>query len=323
METRTLGKTKLNVSRVCCGTMTFGAQAGEATAIEMIGTCLDHGINFFDTANVYNQGASETILGKALKGRRDRIVLASKVGGKMGPVPDQSGLSREAIRRGVEDSLRRLQSDFLDLCYLHWPDYTVPVGESLDAMAQLVREGKVRHIGASNYASWQICRMIGLAETKGLPPIGVTQPMFNLLTRGIEQELLPMCREFGVATVVYNPLAGGLLTGKQEFEAPLPGTRFDLMKNYVDRYWHEANFTALQELASIARDANRSLVSLALNWLLHHSPVDCLVLGASRLAQLQENLRAIEEDGALSAEAVAACDLVWARLRGPSPKYNR
>jgi aryl-alcohol dehydrogenase-like predicted oxidoreductase len=161
-----------------------------------------------------------------------------------------------------------------------------------------------------------------IAAQEGLPAVTVTQPMFNLLSRGIEQELLPMCREFGVATVIYNPLAGGLLTGKQNFAAPLPGTRFDLIKGYVDRYWHEANFTAVQDLTAIARDAGRSLVSLALNWVLHHSPVDGMILGASKLFHLQENLHAIEE-GPLPAEAVAACDRVWARLRGPSPKYNR
>lgn len=322
METRLLAKTNLRVSRVCCGTMTFGAQTDEATAIEMVSTCLDRGINFFDTANAYNAGGSETILGKALKGRRDRVVLASKVAAKMGAGPDESGLSRAAIRRAVEDSLRRLQTDYLDLYYLHWPDDSVPVEESLDAMAQLVREGKVRRLGASNYASWQVCRMLSLAEQKSLPPISVTQPMFNLLARGIEQEFLPMCREFGIGTVVYNPLAGGLLTGKQRFEAPLPGTRFDLMKGYVDRYWHEANFDALQELSAIAHDADRSLVSLALNWVLHHTPVDCIILGASKREHLDENLCAIEQ-GPLPAEAVAACDRVWGRLRGPSPKYNR
>jgi aryl-alcohol dehydrogenase-like predicted oxidoreductase len=177
-------------------------------------------------------------------------------------------------------------------------------------------------VGASNYASWQVCRMIWLADKAGQPKVGVTQPMYNLLARGIEQEFLPVCREFGIGTVVYNPLAGGLLTGKQKFEAPLPGTRFDLMKAYVDRYWHEANFSALQELDRIAQAANRSLVSLALNWILHHTPADCFVLGASKPAQLDENLRAIEE-GALPAETVSACDRVWERLRGPSPKYNR
>ena len=322
METRKLGKTDLVVSRACCGTMTFGGQADAKTSLEMVNLCLDHGINFFDTANVYNAGAAETILGKAMQGRRDRFVVATKVAGKMGDAADQSGLSRAAIRRAIEDSLRRLRTDYVDLYYLHWPDYTVPLEESLEACGELVRRGAVRHLAVSNYASWQVCRLLWLADQKTLPPVTATQPMFNLLARGIETELLPMTREFGLATIVYNPLAGGLLTGKQTFEAPLPGTRFDLMKTYLDRYWHEANFTAVQELNAIARAANRSLVSLALNWVLHHSPVDCAILGASKLAHLQENLAALAE-GALPVEAVAACDRVWERLRGPAPRYNR
>lgn len=322
METRTLNHTGLTVSRVCLGTMTFGAQTDEATAQEMVNACLDAGVNFFDTANVYNQGASETILGRALKGRRDRVVLASKVAGKMGPAADQAGLSRAAILRAADESLQRLQTDYLDLYYLHWPDYSVPFEESLGAMQELVKAGKVRHVAASNFASWQIVQLRWLAEKKQLPAIGVTQPMFNLLARGIEQEFLPMCREFGVATVVYNPLAGGLLTGKQQFAAPLPGTRFDNNQAYLDRYWHEANFEAVQALTKIAAEAKRSLVSLALNWVLHHSAADCVILGASKLAHLRENLAAAGE-GPLSPETVAACDRVWGRLRGPSPKYNR
>lgn len=322
METRTLNRTGMTVSRICCGTMTFGAQTDEATALTMVNHCLERGITFFDTANIYNGGTSETILGKALKGRRDKVVLASKCAAKMGPEPDQAGLSRAAIRRAIDDSLRRLQTDYLDLYYLHWPDYAVPLEESLGAMGELVREGKVRHVGASNFASWQICRMLWLAETKNLPEVGVTQPMFNLLARGIEPELLPMCREFGLGTVVYNPLAGGLLTGKQSFEAPIAGTRFDKNQAYLDRYWHEQNFAAVQELSAVAREAKRSLVSLALNWALHHTGIDCVIVGASRMGHLEENLRAAEE-GALPPEAVATCDRVWARLRGPSPKYNR
>jgi aryl-alcohol dehydrogenase-like predicted oxidoreductase len=322
METRTLGKTNLRVSRVCLGTMTFGAQTDEATALTMVNLCFDRGINFFDTANIYAAGASETILGRALKGRRDRVVLASKVAAKMGAGPDQAGLSRAAIMRAVDESLQRLQTDYLDLYYLHWPDYAVPADETLEAMGRLVSDGKVRHVGVSNFAAWQIVRLLWLAERKNLPAVSVTQPMFNLLARGIEPELLPMCREFGIGTVVYNPLAGGILTGKQTFEAPLPGTRFDQNQAYLDRYWHEQNFSAVQELSAAARDAGRSLVSLALNWVLHHSAVDCAIVGASRLAHLEENLRAAGE-GALPPEAVAACDRVWARLRGPSPKYNR
>lgn len=302
--------------------MTFGGQTDETEAARIVDHCLDSGVNFFDTANIYNKGASETILGRVLRGRRSSVVLASKVRGKMGDGPNESGLSRVAIMRAVDDTLRRLGTDYLDLYYLHQPDYDVPLEESLDAIDRLVRLGKVRWPASSNYASWQVCRMLWLAETHSYKPASVTQPMYNLIARGIEQEYLPMAKEFGVSTVVYNPLAGGLLTGKQRREAPIPGTRFDNNQLYLDRYWHPAYFDAVDRLGAVAASAGRSLVSLALNWLLHHSPADCLILGASRLDQMAENLRAAGE-GPLPEDVGAACDKVWADLRGITPKYNR
>jgi 1-deoxyxylulose-5-phosphate synthase len=302
--------------------MTFGSQVDESQAIRIVDRCLDLGVNFFDTANVYNQGASEVIVGKALKGRRDKLVLASKVRGKMGDASDQNGLSRAAIERGIEDSLRRLQTSYLDLYYLHQPDYAVPIDESLEAMERLVKQGKVRYPASSNYSGWQVCQMQWIAAKNGYKPATVTQPMYNLLARGIEQEYLPMCKEFGVSTVVYNPLAGGMLTGKQKRDAPLPGTRFDGNQMYLGRYWNEQDFDAVAALLDIARAAGRSPVSLALNWLLHHTATDCVILGASKLEQLEENLKAME-DGPLSADTVSACDQVWSKIRGVSPQYNR
>lgn len=319
MERRKLNGTDLEVSRICMGTMTFGGQADESAAGAMVDCCLERGIDFFDTANVYTQGRSEEILGRLLKGRRDRVVLASKVGLQ---TRGGSGLARAAIVEWIEKSLRRLQTDYLDIYYMHAPDYQTPIEESLEAMAQLVRQGKVRYVGASNYASWQICRMLWLADRSDLPAVRIAQPMYNLLARGVEPEFLPMCREFGVSTVVYNPLAGGMLTGKHKGGEPETNTRFELMANYQDRYWHDTNFAAVQELAEIAGKANRSLIGLALGWLLHHTGTDCLILGASRLEQLRENLELIEA-GRLDEETVAACDRVWARLRGVSAQYNR
>jgi aryl-alcohol dehydrogenase-like predicted oxidoreductase len=299
--------------------MTFGGQAGESASAEMVDWCLDAGINFFDTANAYNKGRSEEILGQALKGRRGRVILASKV--RMGEAGEQ-GLSRAAMLRAIEGSLRRLQTDYLDIYYLHAPDYEVPLEETLETMEQLVREGKVRYPASSNYAGWQVCHMLWLAEEHGYKPALITQPMYNLLARGIEQEYLPMSKQFGVSTVVYNPLAGGLLTGKQPREAPLAGTRFDKNDLYMGRYWNPAYFDAIDRLSVIAGQAGRSMVSLALNWILHHSPADCIILGASRLEQLQANVAASAE-GPLSAEVVEACDKVWQTLRGVTPQYNR
>src|SRR5437667_3755307 len=191
MQTRTLQNTDLHVSRACFGTMTFGSQADEPAALRILDRCLDLGVNFFDTANVYNGGASEVIVGKAFKGRRDKIVRASKVRGKMGDAPDQVGLSRAAIERGIEDSLRRLQTDYLDLYYLHQPDYSVPIEESLEAMDGLVKQGKVRYPASSNYSGWQVCQMQWIAEKNGYKPATVTQPIYNLLSGGMEQESLP------------------------------------------------------------------------------------------------------------------------------------
>jgi len=314
--------TDLEVSRLCFGTMTFGGQTAEADSRRIVDRALDAGIDFFDTANVYNKGVSEEILGRALRGRRHRVVLANKVRGKMGDGADHSGLSRAAILRAIDESLSRLGVDHLDIYYLHQPDYAVPVEETLETLDELVRQGKVRYPATSNYASWQLGHMLGLARQRGYKPAVVAQPMYNLLARGIEQEFLPMGAEFGVSSVVYNPLAGGLLTGKQQRAAPLAGSRFDNNQMYLDRYWHPAYFDAVDDLAAAARAAGRSLVSLALNWLLHHTRTACVILGASRLEQLEENVHA-SGDGPLAAETLAACDAVWTKLRGVTPKYNR
>ncbi|HVX66919.1 MAG TPA: aldo/keto reductase, partial [Bryobacteraceae bacterium] len=235
MDCVSLKHTELTVSRICFGTMTFGGQTDEGEAERIVGCALDAGVNFFDTANIYNHGASERIIGKLLKGRRHTVVLASKVRSRMGEAPNQCGLSRAAILKAVDESLTRLGTDYLDLYYLHMPDYGVPIEETLAAMDELVRAGKVRYPATSNYASWQVTQMLWVAERYNYQPAWIAQPMYNLLARGIEQEFLPMCREFGISTVVYNPLAGGLLTGKPRRDQPLPGTRFDNNPMYLDR----------------------------------------------------------------------------------------
>ncbi len=322
LEQRILNGTGLRVSRLALGTMTFGGQADEAASASMLDCAIEHGINFIDTANVYTRGESEAILGRLLGARRERVVLASKVGSMTDARPGEKRLSCGAIRAAIEASLRRLRTDHLDIYYLHQPDYGVPLEETLETVEKLVREGKVREVGASNYASWQTCRMLWLAKERGYRPARISQPMYNPLARGIEPEFLPMCGELGVASVVYNPLAGGLLSGKHTRDAPLGGTRFSESGMYRDRYWHDENFDAVERLAEAARAEGRSLVSLSLGWVLHHTPADCAILGASRLEQLEENLRAAEE-GPLTAASLAVCDRGWAGLRGVSPLYNR
>jgi aryl-alcohol dehydrogenase-like predicted oxidoreductase len=317
-----LKHTDLEVSRFCFGTMTFGKPLDQAGATQLVNRCIEAGINFFDTANMYQTGVAETMLGHAIKSTRDQLVIASKVFFKVGDAPDLQGLSRKAILRAIDESLQRLGTDYLDLYYFHAPDHNVPIEESMEAMESLVKQGKVRYPASSNYASWQVVQMLWIAKDKGWHAPYITQPMYNLLARGIEQEYLPMCKEFGVSTVVYNPLAGGLLTGKHKQDKVTPGTRFDNNKLYQDRYWHEQYFQSVEQLRRIAKEAGRSLVSLALNWQLHHTGSDCIILGASRLEQLNENL-ATADDGPLSEDVLTACDEVWRNLRGPLPVYNR
>ena len=196
--------------------MTFGKPLDQAGSTQLVNRCIEAGINFFDTANIYQFGVAETMLGNAMKSKRDHLVIASKVFFKMGEDADQQGLSRKAIVRAVEESLRRLGTDYLDIYYMHAPDHSVPLGESLEAMETLVKQGKVRYLASSNYASWQVVQMLGIAKDRGWHAPYISQPMYNLVARGIEQEYLPMCKAFGISTVVYNPLAGGLLTGKHK-----------------------------------------------------------------------------------------------------------
>jgi aryl-alcohol dehydrogenase-like predicted oxidoreductase len=323
MDKRTLPHTDLSVSRVALGTMTFGAQTDEPTARSMVDACLDFGVKFFDTANVYNQGASETILGNALRGRRERVVIATKVRGKMGEPPDESGLSRGAIHKAIEASLKRLETDYVDIYYLHQPDYGVPIEETMAAMDELVREGKVRYAAVSNYAAWQIAEIHCVCKSRGFAAPHISQPLYNLLARGIEEEYLPFCKSFEVGVIPYNPLAGGLLTGKQRTAAgPMAGTRFDKNQMYLDRYWHADFFAAVEELEIVAREADITLVELSLRWLLAQPLVDSILLGASRIEHLEQNLAA-SAGPALEAATLEKCDAVWKRLRGITPKYNR
>jgi len=295
----TLSKTGLKVSRLCFGTMTFGGQTDEQTSVHMIERCLDAGINFFDTANAYTGGTSETMLGHALKGRRHRVVLASKVSNKVGDAPDQRGLSRAAIRRCIDESLKRLETDYLDLYYMHLPDYSTPIHESLAAMDELVKEGKVRHVAQSNYAAWQVTEMQWIASKNNYQPVVVSQPMYNLLARGIEAEFLPMSKEFGIANVVYNPLAGGLLTGKHNGKAPPPeGSRFQLGSagaRYQERYWHTREFETIDAVRPIAAEAGVSMTTLAVRWTMSNPAITAPIVGASKPEQLADSLAAAEQ----------------------------
>lgn len=323
MQTTKLLHTTLQVSKLCMGTMTFGDQADETESRRMVDLCFDAGINFFDTANVYHQGRSEEVLGKCLGAKRSSVILASKARGVMGDPPRYSGLSRKAIRMALDESLTRLRTDYLDIYYLHQPDYNTPIEETLEAMHEIYKEGKIRYVGCSNYAAWQIAEMLQISKTANTVPPWISQPMYNMLARGIEQEYLPFTRRYEVSSICYNPLAGGLLTGKQKAaRGPLPGTRFDGNENYQRRYWHPEYFEAVEALGKLAGQCGRSLPQLAFSWIVHQPSVDCVLVGASNLEQLRENLAAADSP-ALPPEILQGCDEVWRKLRGPAPVYNR
>ncbi len=322
METRILKNTQLEVSRLCMGTMTFGSQVVEAEAQRMTDYCLDQGIQFFDTANVYNQGVSEEIVGRCLKSKRDKVIVASKACNSMERPRAYSGLSRQALRWALEDTLNRLQMDYVDLYYLHRPDYDTPIEESLETLEEFRREGKIRYGAISNYSSWQHTEILWLCEKNGWQAPHVAQQMYNVITRNLEQEYVPFAKRFGVSIVAYNPLAGGLLTGKQSASAPIAGTRFDSNQQYLSRYWHGQYFDAVKELKSIAEGHGRTLLETSLGWLLHQDQVDSVILGASRIEHLKANIEAALS-GPLPAEVIDESRDVWLKLRGPAPQYNR
>ena len=323
MEYRTLTGTGATVSRVCLGTMTFGQQVDEPTSARMIDVALDAGVNFIDTADMYVGGVSEEFVGRALKGKRDGVLLASKVANDVGPDPRlDGGLHRRHVVKGVEDSLRRLQTDYLDVYYLHRPDYNTPLEETLAAFDQLVRQGKVNLVGMSNYASWQVCQARWKCDVNRWGSPVVTQVPYSLITRGIEDEYVAFVKDMGIGVTVYNPLGAGMLTGKHRRESgPAEGSRLSFSDDYRGRFWHDANFAAVDQLAAVASDAGLTMVELALRWLASQDHVDCVIVGASRMAHLEANLAAI--DGGLDDATLEACDDVWQTLRGPHFRYNR
>ncbi len=324
MKTNELLGTGMRVSNVCIGTMTFGSQVSESDAVRMVDYALGRGINFFDTANVYNDGLSEEITGRALGARRSRVVLATKVRGIMGRGEESyGGLSPAAIRRAVNESLRRLGTDYIDIYYLHMPDRSVPIEETLGTMEDLRDSGKIRWIGTSNYSAWQMAEIDAITRRRERQPPCVAQPMYNVLARGIEQEYLEFTTRYRYSNVCYNPLAGGLLTGKQSpDDGPVPGTRFDGNKMYLDRFWHGPYFRGVSSLKKVASGLGISLVELALRWVCNQPGIQSVILGASKQVHLEQNVNASQCDP-LPGGALKECDAIWQELRGPTPQYNR
>jgi aryl-alcohol dehydrogenase-like predicted oxidoreductase len=305
MEHARLGRTGLQVSRLCLGTMTFGLQSDEATAFAVLDRAAEGGIDFVDTSDAYplggdlsTRGVTEEILGRWLQGKRDRFIVATKCFAPTGPAPFDGGNSRKHILAAVEASLRRLQTDYIDLYQLHGYDRATPIDETLGALDDLVRQGKVRYIGCSNFLTYQLVRAVGRSETLRLARFDSVQPRYNLLFRQIEREMLPFCAEDGVGVIPYNPIAGGLLSGKHSRTAPPPaGTRFTLgtaAQNYQDRYWHDREFDTVEALGRLAAEAGVGLVTLSVAWVLANKAITAPIIGASRAEQLDASLAAVE-----------------------------
>jgi L-glyceraldehyde 3-phosphate reductase len=303
MQYRTVPRTDLSVSSICLGTMTFGTPVGEADAIRLTHWAIDHGVNSIDTANMYEGyarhagspgGVSEEILGRALKGRRAKVVLATKIGMKVGDAPEDEWSSPAAIRKHLQRSLARLGTDVIDIYYLHRPDPNTPVADTLSALADEIKLGKIRHYGISNYSADQTTELLRVADANGLPRPVMHQPPFSLLKPDNEQDLLPLLKTENIAAAVYQPLQGGLLTGKYRRGEPLPeGSRKKEKPQWAPELNDEV-FDKLEALGTEAKKMGRTLMEHALKEALSMPAVVSLVVGVKRVDQLEGLIKALE-----------------------------
>lgn len=283
--------------------MTFGYQCDENTSRAILDTAFDAGIDFIDTADMYpvgappsDFGATEAIVGRWMKGRRDQVIVATKCFFPTGPKPWDAGNSRKNVLRSIDESLARLGTDYVDLYQIHAWDRHTPIDETLSVMDDLVRSGKVRYIGCSNVLAYQLARALGRSEVLGRHKFVSVQPRYNLLFRQNERELLPLCAEEGVAVIPYNPLAGGFLTGKHSRGAPTEGTRFTLgfaAERYQDRYWHDHMFDIVDAMKDLADESGVTLATLAVQWVLANPVITSPIIGASRPDQLSDAIAAV------------------------------
>ncbi|MGD9805775.1 MAG: aldo/keto reductase [Hyphomicrobiaceae bacterium] len=312
------GNTGLRVSRLCLGTMTFGLQCDERQSQAIMDAAAAGGIDFFDTADVYplggnreTAGSTEEIVGRWLKGKRHSYIVATKCVGVMGPKPWDQGMSRKHILDAIDASLRRLQTDYVDVYQLHSYDARTPLDEALEALDQIVRSGKARYVGVSNWPAHKIARALGRSELKNIARISSAQPRYNLLFRAFERDLLPMCEEEGLAVIPYNPLAGGMLTGKHDRTAPpASGTRFTLgsaAARYQSRYWNEREFETIEALRGLGNESGMSMATMAVAWVLANPAITAPIVGASRPEQLADSLAAAEK-GAMADDLKARLD---------------
>jgi aryl-alcohol dehydrogenase-like predicted oxidoreductase len=313
---RYLGRSGLKVSELCLGAMTFGRESTEEVSFQMLDRFVEFGGNFIDTADVYSQGISEEILGRWLAGkRRDDYVIATKVRFPMGSGPNDVGLSRKHILSAVEDSLRRMNISYIDLYQVHMWDPGTPLEETLDTLQQLVVSGKVRYLGASNYAGYQLQKAVDLSRQRGWEPFVCLQPLYNLLDRSFEWELGPVCEAEGMGVIPWSPLRGGWLSGKYQrgMDQPLPDTRIEEAgrrgwSESWEVYANERTWQVVDCLSEIAREWNKTPAQVALNWLLQKPAVTAPIIGARSMAHLDDNLGA--SGWSLSSEQVARLDQV-------------
>jgi aryl-alcohol dehydrogenase-like predicted oxidoreductase len=309
---------------IALGAMNFGKRTPATESERIVRRALERGVRVFDTANVYNAGESERILGRALGRQRQDAVVATKVGlgraAVAGGKPE--GLSRAAIERAIDASLGRLGTDWVDVYYLHVPDRSTPIDQSLDGMAAVVKSGKVRAWGVSNYASWEILEMNALAAARGLPPPAVSQVLYNVLHRQLEIEYFAFARKHALYTTVYNPLAGGLLTGKHQHDGPpTKGSRFDDNTMYTRRYWTRTMFDRVEELRAIAQAEGITMVQLAYAWVAARGDVDSILVGPASVEHLDDALDAVSRT--LSNGALARIDDLGRAWSGTDTNYVR
>ena len=312
------------MSKLCLGTMTFGYQCNEEQSVSILNAAKDHGFTFIDTADVYpigdmtsGYGATEEILGRWLTGQRDNFILATKCYAPTGPNKWDQGNSRKNIIRAAEESLRRLKTDYIDLYQLHFYDDRVSHDESLSALDDLVRSGKVRYIGCSNYLAYQLATALGRSDVNKWERFASVQPRYNMLFRENERELLPLCAEQGLAVIPYNPLAGGFLTGKHQKGAPTADTRFTIgggtAERYQERYWQDQMFATLEALRGIAAEADMTVAQLAITWQFTRPTITSPIIGASKPEQLVDAVNAVRTP--LSAELTQRLDVLTHEYR--------
>lgn len=297
MEYRRLGSTGAMVSELCLGTMTFGRELDEAASRELVDRFMEAGGNFIDTADVYENGLSEEITGRAIESVRDDVVLATKVRFPMGEGPNDVGLSRKHVISGCEASLRRLGTDYIDLYQVHAWDEVTPLEETLSALTDLVCSGKVRYIGVSNFTGWQLMKSLCVSELRRFERFVTMQPQYSLVERNIEREVLPACRNEGLGVMPWGPLGGGFLSGKYRHGEELPeGSRIAGVPDEFEEAWHrravERNWRVLDVVGTISEETGKSYAQIALNWLLRQEGVTAPIIGARTVEQLEDNLGA-------------------------------